>query len=92
MTRNVMHDNNGNIMVDECGDPIECLGCIGSETECRGKVEWHWPGHGIRNFPRCEQHQMERIVAAEEERRRYPMLPPSDFDPGFAGERWDDNY
>lgn len=24
--------------------------------------------------------------------RRYPVMAPADFDPDYAGERWDDDY
>jgi hypothetical protein len=45
-----------------------------------------------RSFPRCERHWNERLDAQEEHDRRYPdsPLPPADFDPLYAGERWDE--
>jgi hypothetical protein len=27
-----------------------------------------------------------------ETRRRYPSSAPADFDPSYAGERWDEDY
>jgi hypothetical protein len=46
-------------------------------------------------FPRCEKHYVEyaeRMDAVHAEtRRRYPRSAPADFDPAYAGERWDDD-
>ena len=72
-------------------EPLECLDDHGDGT-CSGPVEMRWPGYGERSWPRCEKHGEERIEKAEETKRRYPQHAPDDFDPSYAGERWDDDY
>lgn len=71
---------------------IECLDDYGEGT-CSGEVEFRTPLSGTgKSFPRCDKHWEERVVEEGEIRRRYPTLPPSDFDPAYAGERWDEDY
>jgi hypothetical protein len=45
-------------------------------------------------FPRCENHYgiYAEVMDAKhaETRRRYPRQAPPDFDPTYAGERWDE--
>jgi hypothetical protein len=45
-----------------------------------------------RSFPRCERHWNDRLDEQERITSRYPDsdLPPADFDPAYAGERWDE--
>ena len=47
-------------------------------------------------FPRCENHYVEYAARVDpkhaETRRRYPVSAPADFDPSYAGERWDEDY
>jgi hypothetical protein len=65
----------------------------GRRTPCSGAVEYRLPLSGTgRSFPRCERHWNERLDAQEEISSRYPdsPLPPADFDPSYAGERWDE--
>lgn len=74
-------------------EPIECLNDYGDGT-CRGPVEYRAPLSGTgRSFPRCDRHWGERLDAQEDINSRYPDSPiaPSDFDPSYAGERWDDD-
>lgn len=72
--------------------PAEALECLNGPDGCKGPVEYRWPGYGERYWPRCEHHGEERLAREDEARERYPVLPPSDFDPSFAGERWDEDY
>lgn len=44
-----------------------------------------------RSFLRREKHWSARLDREEELRRRYPAHPPADFDPMYAGERWDED-
>lgn len=45
--------------------------------------------------PRCDGHYdayVERVQPRMDEiRRRYPEHAPADFDPAYAGERWDED-
>lgn len=63
--------------------------------DCSGQVEYRMAlsGTGI-SYPRCEHHWLERLERQAEIDRRYPdsPIPPADFDPTYAGERWDDDY
>ncbi len=66
------------------------------DGSCKGTVEWHSTDPGMRPaFARCETHWLERLDSEEQTRRRYgtdTSIPPTDFDPAYAGERWDDDY
>jgi hypothetical protein len=69
----------------------ECLN--DHDGRCRGPVEYRMPLSGTgRSFPRCELHWEERLAEQERTNERYPQHAPSDFDPSYAGERWDDDY
>lgn len=66
--------------------------CISDSRECAGAVEYRTPLSGSgRAFPRCDKHWQDRIDLEHDVRRRYPATAPADFDPSYAGERWDDN-
>lgn len=41
---------------------------------------------------RCDTHWGLRLQLEDEINRRYPTQAPADFDPMYAGERWDDDY
>lgn len=74
-------------------DPLECLDMGNPDDECKGKVEYRMAlsATGV-SFPRCDHHWAQRLDLQEETNRKYPVMQPSDFDPSFAGERWDDDY
>lgn len=75
-------------------EQLECLDDYGND-ECKGAIEYRMPLSGTgRSFPRCDGHWSERLDVQEGINRRYPDSPsaPSDFDPTYAGERWDDDY
>lgn len=72
---------------DECLDgPLGCAGEVFERVSMSGS--------GMA-FPRCDHHyeeyceRMERVHA--DINRRYPRHAPADFDPLYAGERWDDD-
>ena len=70
----------------------ECLDDIGEKT-CFGPVEFRFPMSGTgASFPRCHTHFEIAFDRYEETNRRYPKHAPNDFDPSYAGERWDDDY
>lgn len=57
-----------------------------------GMVEYHSVDPGVaKPFPRCEHHWARRLEAREKSIERYENsdVPPSWFDPTFAGESWD---
>jgi hypothetical protein len=64
--------------------------CLNDGEDCEGKVEYHLnpDRDDLKTFPRCEFHQRKRLEQAEETMRKYPQLPPADFDPMYAGEVW----
>lgn len=67
--------------------------CINQSSKCKGITELRMAlsGTGIP-YPRCEYHWDKRLRLQDEIDNRYPYNAPSDFDPGYAGERWDDEY
>lgn len=73
---------------------LECLDDFdGKQTECGGEVSYRMPLSGTgRSFPRCDKHWSERLDTQQGINERYPQLPPSDFDPAYAGESWDESY
>lgn len=74
---------------------IEASECLNFGPDCGGAVECRYPLSGTgRSYPRCDAHWSERLDAQAEIDRRYPDSPhaPSDFDPYYAGESWDDDY
>lgn len=75
----------------------EPLKCLDRHTgECAGAVEMRFPLSDTgRSFPRCDGHWDKRLKKQQEITRRYAPdsdVPPADFDPTFAGERWDEDY
>ena len=78
-------------ILDEWGDPLECLDDRGDGT-CQGPVEY-WSSGGIKSWPRCTKHGEARLNNRSElERYADSDVPPPGFDPAYAGERWDDDY
>lgn len=67
--------------------------CLEEDADCRGGVELRFPLSGSgRSFPRCEAHWEARLACQAGIEARYPPLAPSGFDPGFAGERWEEDH
>jgi hypothetical protein len=73
-------------------DTTECLDrYLG---DCAGAVEYRMALSGTgRSFPRCDKHWSDRLDVQDGINRRYPdsPFPPSDFDPTYAGESWEDD-
>jgi hypothetical protein len=67
--------------------------CLQEGPDCAGPVEFHLnpDRDDFKAFPRCQYHQNKRLESAEAHLRKYPVLPPSDFDPMDAGESWDED-
>lgn len=70
------------------------LECLNENEDCKGPVEYHTTGMSTKAWPRCSFHQRLREEQYENssERYAYSDIPPSDFDPADAGERWEDDY
>lgn len=67
------------------------LVCLDRDETCEGAVEYRMPLSGTgRSFPRCDKHWSDRLDVQEGINRRYPATAPSDFDPYYAGESWDE--
>lgn len=71
--------------------------CLDGPQGCEGEV-FDRPsrsGSGMC-FPRCEKHYDDYAVRMDavhaKTRARYPRQAPADFDPSYAGERWDEDY
>lgn len=70
-------------------EPLTCLDAY--QGGCSGPVEHMMPLSGTgRAFPRCERHWEQRLHDQEQIDARYPVTAPSDFDPLYAGESWDE--
>jgi len=91
MTAPVMLDEDGKIVYDEYGDPVACLDGHGNGEGCSGPVEWWMTPSTWKSWPRCTKHGERRMEQDEQTRQRYPTMEPSDFDPSYAGERWNDD-
>lgn len=69
----------------------------GHATPCEGDVfpRQSLSGSGM-TFERCEKHYGEYVDLQQARldaiRKRYPESAPADFDPGYAGESWDEDY
>lgn len=68
-----------------------CLSDRGGSS-CKGEVRGEMSASGLTFIHRCEKHWQESYDKDAETRRRYPFHAPADFDPLFAGERWEDDY
>lgn len=66
----------------------------GDPEGCEGKVEYRLPltDTGIP-YPRCDKHWAARLDIQAGINERYPdsPIPPADFDPSYAGERWNED-
>ena len=71
-------------------NPTDCLDYRGDDS-CSGEVEYHSidPGR-TRAFPRCAKHWLDRLDQYENSLEKYATsdVPPSWFDPTYAGETW----
>lgn len=62
--------------------------------KCHGEVTGDWSASGLTFLLHCTNHRNEWLDQQQRHNRRYPdsPIPPSDFDPYYAGERWDEDY
>ncbi len=62
------------------------------DGQCRGAVEPRPSLSGTGTpIERCDHHWSKRLDLQESLNRRYPRHAPADFDPSYAGERWEDD-
>ncbi len=72
-------------------DDLQCLDH--HQGGCEGEVEYRYALSATgRSFPRCDAHWSARLDEQERINQRYPQHAPSDFDPSYAGESWDEDY
>ncbi len=71
-------------------DKPECINDY--DERCRGTIEYRMSLSGTgKPIPRCDLHWRERLDLQDEINSRYGGdLAPHDFDPAYAGERWED--
>lgn len=76
---------------DKC---LDRHAAVNGGTSCEGEIEGDWSRSGLTFMSRCQTHRWEWLDRQAEIDERYPDSPhaPSDFDPTYAGERWDDDY
>lgn len=61
--------------------------------ECSGPVEMRLRASDWKEFPRCDHHADLWYEEQERIQRAYGgVSAPSDFDPSYAGEQWDEDY
>ena len=75
-------------------ESIECLDH--QQGDCKGAVEYRFALSGTgRSFPRCDGHWAARLDYQDGINQRYghpdSAVVPSDFEPEYAGERWDED-
>ena len=69
---------------------MECLD--DGRNDCLGPIEYRMPlSSSGKSFPRCERHWDARLKEQARINRDYPYNQPSDFDPSYAGEAWDED-
>lgn len=70
------------------------LRCLEEGPDCEGEVEMFLSPDrdDFKHFPRCQFHIQKRLDDAEKNMELLSDVPPSWFDPAFAGERWDEDY
>jgi hypothetical protein len=74
-----------------CGEQL--VHCLQDGPDCQGAVEYRMPLSGTgKPFARCDHHWNLRLIEQDRINRTYPTHAPADFDPSYAGERWDDDY
>lgn len=81
------------MLTDEFGEVVTCLDA--HKGNCRGNVEYRPSLSGTGTpIPRCDGHWDERLDADDKHREIYPDsdIPPSWFDPAYAGESWNEDY
>lgn len=68
--------------------------CLRGPDGCRGPIRERVAAGGTTMIYECETHMAQSMERLDRISRDYPdsPVPPSWFDPAYAGERWDDDY
>ena len=92
-TAALRHQVTGAIERGDAEPVVELPACLDAHKGgCEGEVEYRMPLSGTgRAFPRCDHHWDLRLREQERINRTYPQTAPSDFDPSYAGESWDED-
>lgn len=66
--------------------------CLNHSRDCSGEVTYYLRESDYKQFPRCDFHQKqhEELLARSLGRYSDSDIPPTWFDPTFAGEVWDE--
>lgn len=70
-------------------EPRECRDS--HKSACAGPLEDYYSAMGTHAV-RCRSHMNAHYEIINGINERYPQHAPSDFDPSYAGERWEDDY
>jgi len=71
-------------------DSAECI--EDHKGDCSGEVKYRPSLTGTGTpIPRCEAHWRDRLQREADYKKRFPVRPPADFDPAYAGERWEED-
>lgn len=80
---------------------LDCLDAYDDSENCQGEVLEELSTTGATTAARCRYHRkvlLDRMAKVHKDiSSRYPgydtpgSLPPPDFDPMYAGERWDED-
>jgi hypothetical protein len=85
--------NEANEYLNEKPDEDELVCLDQGQGDCAGVVEYREPLSATgQSFTRCDGHWAVRLEIQEGINQRYPQHAPSDFDPTYAGECWDEDY
>lgn len=69
------------------------IDCIDGPHGCEGSADLRPSLSGTGTpIARCDGHWAERRGLQDELAARYPRTAPSDFDPAYAGESWDETW
>jgi hypothetical protein len=73
-------------------NPPTCLDAHSARERCAGATEYRESLSGTGTpIPRCDAHWSARLREQDRINRTYPQHAPSDFDPSYAGESWDED-
>lgn len=90
------HDEDERCTATEASRQYDCLDAHDDLYSCQGEVFGRRSLSGATVTERCEHHYLayvERMQPKLDEiNKRYPAQAPADFDPTYAGERWDEDY
>jgi hypothetical protein len=87
------HADTGSTTQDHAHGCVYAPTCLQDGPDCQGAVEYRMPLSGTgKPFARCDHHWNLRLIEQDRINRTYPTHAPADFDPSYAGERWDDDY